>query len=64
MLKYDFLRFHCFPENLLKTPENISILAKILEMWKGFNLKKIGLQTYRHTYIYKVEVVSVITTIG
>ena len=48
MLKYNFLSFHCFPEKFLYTPEIISIFAKILEIWKGFNLKKIGLQTYRH----------------
>ena len=48
MLKYNFLSFHCFPEKFLYTLEIISIFAKILEIWKGFNLKKIGLQTYRH----------------
>ena len=40
MLKYNFLSFHCFPEKFLYTPEIISIFAKILEIWKGFNLKK------------------------
>ena len=54
MLKNDFLSVHCFPE---KAPEIISVFARILEMWKGFNLKKIGLPTYRHTHIIYMEVI-------